>query len=83
MPDSQFSILFAPEAKTNKIGAGNVATQTWIGRDDNMYYAVTESTSNVAFDAPKELASNFDASSRRAGRSVDKRWPRTPWRSAP
>lgn len=60
MPDGQFSILFAPEAKTNKIGAGNVATQTWTGRDDNIYYGVTESTSNVAFDAPKELASNFD-----------------------
>jgi len=76
-PDGQFSILFAPKATLNKLGAGNVATQTWIGRDDDIYYAVSESSSNVAFDAPKELASNLANFLAQANATVLKQESRT------
>lgn len=59
MPDGQFSILFAPQATAHKTSAGNIVTQTWSGRDDNIYYGVSQSSSSVPFDAPKELATNF------------------------
>jgi hypothetical protein len=59
VPDDQFSILFAPKATTKKTNAGNVITQTWTGRDDDIYYGVSQSSSSVPFDAPKELATNF------------------------
>jgi len=59
MPDGQFSILFAPEATAHQTSAGNVVTQTWNGRDDDIYYGVSQSSSSVPFDAPKELATNF------------------------
>jgi hypothetical protein len=59
MPDDRFSILFASEATVRKTSAGNVVTQTWTGRDDNIYYGVSQSGSSVPFDAPKELATNF------------------------
>jgi hypothetical protein len=59
MPDGQFSILFAAKATANKTNAGNVATQTWTGREDDIYYGVSQSNSSVPFDAPKELATNF------------------------
>ncbi len=59
MPDGQFSILFAPEATARTTSAGNIVTQTWSGRDDNIYYGVSQSGSSVPFDAPKELVTNF------------------------
>ena len=59
MPDGKFSILFAPEATIRKTNAGNIVTQTWTGRYDNIYYGVSQSSSSVPFDAPKELATNF------------------------
>lgn len=59
MPDGRFSILFASEATVRRTDAGNIVTQTWMGKDDNIYYGVTQSSSNVALDAPKELATNF------------------------
>jgi hypothetical protein len=58
-PDGQFSILFAAKATARKTSAGNVVTQTWTGRDDDIYYGVSQSKSSVPFDAPKELATNF------------------------
>jgi hypothetical protein len=58
-PDDQFSILFASKVTTKKANAGNVITQTWNGREDNIYYGASQSSSSVPFDAPKELATNF------------------------
>ncbi len=58
-PDGQFSILFAPKATVKDLSGGNIATRTWTGRDDDIYYGVSQSTSNTTFDAPKELAANF------------------------
>jgi len=59
MPDGQFSILFAPEATAHQTSAGNVVTLPWNGMDDDIYYGVSQSSSSVPFDAPKELATNF------------------------
>ncbi|MEJ2375530.1 MAG: hypothetical protein P8Y71_08930 [Pseudolabrys sp.] len=58
-PDGQFSILFAAKATARKTSAGNVVTQTWTGKGDNIYYGVSQSSSSVPLDPPKELATNF------------------------
>ena len=58
-PNGRFSNLFAPHVTGQKTNAGNIVTQTWNGRDDNIYYGVSQSSSSVTFDAPKELATNF------------------------
>ena len=82
MPDDQFSILFAPQATTGKTDAGNVVTPTWTGKNDNIYYGVTQSGIRVPFDAPKELATNFTSFSAEVPGSVIKQERRT-WPAPP